>query len=176
MNTDLHFSSKNSEWQTPPELYKTLDSAYHFTLDVACTMQNCLAPHGLYVEEHDALKDDWKQICDDLGKPRVCFMNPPYGRNVIDKWVKKAYTESLDGVTVVCLIPARTCTSWFQDYCSKGQIHFVRGRLKFYDPNMPEEKKKYNKKGELKLDPAPFPSAIVEFNRNNKPYISFSEK
>ena len=143
MNTELHFSSQSSEWQTPPDLYKALDSVYHFTLDAACTMKNCLAPHGLYVEEHDALEDNWRQICDDLGKPRTCFLNPPYSRK-IGKWVEKAYNESRNGAVVVCLLPARPDTAWFQDCCSKGGICFIRGRLKFYDPNMPEEKRKYN--------------------------------
>jgi len=73
-------------------------------------------------------------------------MNPPYGR-VIGQWVKKAYESSLDGATVVCLLPARTDTSWWHDYCMKGEIRFVRGRLKF---------------GGARGN-APFPSAVVIF-------------
>jgi len=73
-------------------------------------------------------------------------MNPPYGRT-IGKWVKKAYEASLDGSTVVCLVPARTDTAWWHDFCVKGEIRFIRGRLKFGGH-------KWN---------APFPSAIVIF-------------
>jgi hypothetical protein len=73
-------------------------------------------------------------------------MNPPYGRS-IGKWVTKAYEESLKGTPVVCLLPARTDTSWWQDYCVKGLVKFVRGRLKFGDGR----------------NSAPFPSAIVIF-------------
>jgi hypothetical protein len=73
-------------------------------------------------------------------------MNPPYGR-VIGKWVKKAYEESLRGALVMCLLPARTDTAWWHDYCMRGEVTFLRGRLKF---------------GDAKAG-APFPSALVLF-------------
>jgi len=73
-------------------------------------------------------------------------MNPPYGRE-IRQWVKKAYESALGGATVVCLLPARTDTSWWHDYCMKGEIRFIRGRLKFGDAR----------------ENAPFPSAVVIF-------------
>lgn len=78
-------------------------------------------------------------------------MNPPYGRE-IGKWVRKAYESSLGGTTVVCLLPARTDTRWWHDYCMKGEIRFIRGRLKF---------------GGHK-NSAPFPSAVVIFRGNKK--------
>jgi hypothetical protein len=72
-------------------------------------------------------------------------MNPPYGRE-IGKWIKKAYEESLNGCTVVCLLPSRTDTRWFWDYIlGKAEIRFIKGRLKF---------------GGHK-NAAPFPSMIV---------------
>ena len=78
------------------------------------------------------------------------WLNPPYGRT-IGAWVKKAYEESQKpGTFVVCLLPARTDTAWFHDYCKKGYIQFIRGRLKF---------------GNSK-NSAPFPSMIVFFGGN----------
>ena len=74
-------------------------------------------------------------------------MNPPYGRN-IKYWVEKAYKSSLSGATVVCLLPARTDTAWWHDYCMKGKIEFIRGRLKFGNS----------------INSAPFPSAVVVFD------------
>lgn len=73
-------------------------------------------------------------------------MNPPYGRT-IGKWVRKAWEASREGATVVCLLPARTDTAWWHDYCMRGEVRFIRGRLKFGD----------SKSG------APFPSAVVVF-------------
>ena len=81
-------------------------------------------------------------------------MNPPYGKD-IKKWVVKAYEESQRGVLVVCLLPARTDTSWWWDYCMKGDIRFIRGRIKF---------KGLNKYGKLTNWNATFPSAVVIFN------------
>lgn len=80
-------------------------------------------------------------------------MNPLYGRT-IGEWVKKAYESLKKDATVVCLIPARTDTKWWDDYCMKGEIRFVKGRLKF---------------GNCKSS-APFLSAIVIFRNKTKKY------
>ncbi len=57
-------------------------------------------------------------------------MNPPY--KDMKKWVIKAYEESTkNGCVVVCLIPARTNTKWWHEYCMKGEIRFIEGRPKF---------------------------------------------
>ena len=80
-------------------------------------------------------------------------MNPPYGRE-ISKWLEKAYNESLQGATVVCLIPSRTDTKYWHNYVMKSsEIRFIKGRLKF---------------GKA-INSAPFPSAIVIFNSRNYP-------
>ena len=56
-------------------------------------------------------------------------MNPTYGLE-IGKWVRKAYESYLRGATVVCLLPARTDTAWWHDFClPHGKITYVRGRL-----------------------------------------------
>jgi site-specific DNA-methyltransferase (adenine-specific) len=74
-------------------------------------------------------------------------MNPPYGRE-IGQWVKKAYNESRNGATVVCLLPARTDTAWWHDYVlPMATVTFIRGRLKFGDSK----------------NSAPFPSAVAVF-------------
>lgn len=81
----------------------------------------------------------------------IVWCNPPYGRE-IGKWVEKAYKESLEGATVVLLLPARTDTKWFHDYIyGKAEIRFVRGRLKFGDGK----------------NSAPFPSMVVVFRGEN---------
>lgn len=74
-----------------------------------------------------------------------CWCNPPYGRD-ISKWVEKAYKSECK---VVMLLPARTDTKWFHDYCMKGKIEFLKGRLKFGKAN----------------NSAPFPSMIVIFEQ-----------
>jgi len=75
-----------------------------------------------FTKADDGLKQQWS------GR---AFMNPPYGRE-IGKWVEKAYEESgKNAELVVCLLPARTNTAWWHDYCLRGEVYFIRGRLKF---------------------------------------------
>jgi len=133
----VHFSSKSNEWRTPNDLYRRLNKEFKFTLDPCSTTLNALCFKN-YTENDNGLIQDWSN--------ETVFMNPPYGR-AIGKWIKKAYEESLKGSTVVCLIPSRTDTVWWHDYCVRGEIRFIKGRLKFSNSKTS----------------APFPSAIVIF-------------
>lgn len=129
-------SSATPEWATPQDLFDKLNAEFRFNVDVCATPQN--AKCGLYfTKEQDGLTEDWRG---------VCWMNPPYGRGIAE-WMAKAYRSSTEGAVVVCLVPARTDTAWWHDYAVKGEIRFIRGRLKFNGH-------KWN---------APFPSAVVVF-------------
>jgi len=137
------FTSHTGEWSTPQDLFDTLNKQFRFTLDPCATSQNAKC-RRYFTKADDGLKQQWS------GR---AFMNPPYGRE-IGKWVKKAYEESgKSAELVVCLLPARTDTSWWHDYCLKGEVYFIRGRLKF---------------GNAK-NSAPFPSVIVTFRRKPAP-------
>ena len=138
----IHFSSKTVEWATPQEVFDELDKEFDFTLDPYATDENAKC-NRYFTKEEDGLKQDW-------GQERV-FMNPPYGRT-ITRWMEKAYEASLMGATVVCLPPARTDTKWWHEYAMKGEIHLIKGRLKF---------------GGAK-NSAPFPSAVVVFRPPNQ--------
>lgn len=143
INTGM-LSSNSDEWETPKDLFAELNTKYKFGLDACATIKNALCAAHFTVKEN-ALQQDWS------GYGNV-FMNPPYGR-VIKDFVLKAYEESKKGITVVCLLPARTETAWFHDYCLPfGEIKFLRGRLRFSGS-------KVN---------APFPSMIVVFGANDK--------
>ena len=86
-------SSKNQEWETPPEIFDPLNEIFHFELDVCATSKNTKCERFLSLEDGvDALQVAWHLYGD--GTDPVCWMNPPYGRQ-IGKWVKKAYDESL---------------------------------------------------------------------------------
>lgn len=144
MNTDLMFSSATDQWATPQDFFDKLNEEFHFTLDVAADETNHKCDK-YYDKQTDGLSQPW-QLLRERERERV-WCNPPYGRE-IGKWVEKAYNESLSGVTVVMLLPARTDTKWFHDYIyNKAEIRFVRGRLKFGDSK----------------NSAPFPSMVVVF-------------
>lgn len=134
----VHFSSATDDWPTPTDYFVRLSKLFNFTLDPCASAANCKCANFFDIAT-DGLSRSWTT-------GGAVFMNPPYGRN-IGKWVRKAYEESLKGTPVVCLLPARTDTAWWQDYCSKGLVKLVRGRLKFGNAT----------------NSAPFPSAIVIF-------------
>src|ERR1051326_5098786 len=133
----VHFKSSSKIWPTPQPFFNTLNAEFGFTLDVCAIPQNakCI---NLFLPEEDGLKQRWQGIC---------WMNPPYGRT-IGQWIKKAYESAQEGATVVCLVPARTDTSWWHTWVVRSdEVRFIRGRLKFGDSK----------------NSAPFPSAVVVF-------------
>ena len=131
-------TSNTDNWATPQDFFDQQNKLYGpFTLDVCANAENAKCA-AYFDKTTDGLKQTW------TGK---CWMNPPYGRE-IGKWMKKAYESANNGTVVVCLVPARTDTKWWHDYAMKGQVTFIRGRLKF---------------GESKTN-APFPSAVVVFS------------
>ncbi len=83
------------------------------------------------------------------------YVNPPYTRGEIKKWVKKCSEEHDRGCKIILLIPAYTDTAYFHDYIynKKGvELRFIRGRIKF---------KGYNKQSS-------FPSMLVIFTPEEK--------
>lgn len=143
MNSELHFSSASDEWPTPQDFFdKVSEELGPFELDPCCTQESAKAPR-YFTKEVDGLTQPW------IGK---IWMNPPYGRT-IGHWMKKAFESSQEGATVVCLVPSRTDTAWWHDYAIKGDVRFIRGRLKF---------------GGHK-NSAPFPSALVIFKPSSSP-------
>ena len=149
-NVAVHFSSNTNEWSTPPDLFARLDAQYHFTLDPCCTHENAKCTKHFTIKE-DGLSKSWGE--------ETVFVNPPYSRGEQAKWIKKAYEESLKGAFVVCLVPARTDTKFFYNYCTKAsEIIFIAGRVKFVERGTP------CKSG------APFPSCIVVFSPSKSPF------
>ena len=125
----VHFSSLRPDWKTPKAVYQILDAEFSFDHDPC--------PPNYTV---DGLTSEW-------GKSN--YVNPPY--NQLKAWLKKGYEEWRKGKTVVFLIPSRTDTIAWHEYCMKAtEIRFIKGRLKFDDQD----------------NPAPFPSAIVVFKSN----------
>lgn len=144
-------SSVTDEWATPQHTFDELQKQFGFGLDV-CALQSSAKCDIWYGPDHpdvakrDGLVQDWTVDA----KDSAVWMNPPYGSTIGD-WMNKAVRESDKGATVVCLIPARTDTRWFQDTVlrlheqGRAEMTFVRGRLKF---------------GTAK-NAAPFPSVIA---------------
>lgn len=139
MISNALYSSKSELWETPQAFFDDLDNLFHFTLDVCALPENAKCA-AYYTPEQDGLKQPW------YGR---CWCNPPYGRN-IGEWVRRAHLAACAGNLVVMLLPARTDTRWFNDFCYLNRyatVRFVRGRLKFGGAR----------------NSAPFPSMVVIF-------------
>jgi len=137
------FDSKSIEYETPDSLFQKLNREFNFTVDVCATKENTKVPFKYFTKENNGLIQDWKN--------EVCWMNPPYGREMLF-WLKKAKYESENNNSIiVALIPARTNTKWWGEIClQSSEIRFIQGRPKFNN----------GKHG------LPFPLAIIVFNGN----------
>ncbi len=175
------YSSKKMDWETPQWLFDRLDDEFKFDIDVCANEYNHKCAK-YFTKENDGLSmSNWGGY--------NCWMNPPYNEpeypckpkckkkrcaargHHIDEhipgqidWIKKAYEEIKNNYgVVVCLLPARTDTKYFHDYCMKAsEIRFIKGRLKFV--GAPSS--------------APFPSMIVIFKQHDydRPLIRSMER
>ena len=124
-------------WGTPQWLFDLLDAEFDFTLDPCSDGDNAKCSRYFDSLYEDGLTQDW-------GTEHV-FMNPPYSDCL--GWMRKALDASTRGALVVCLVPARTDTTWWHECAMRGEVRLIRGRLRFGDA--PAN--------------APFPSAVIVF-------------
>ena len=137
-----------NERSTPLSLFEPLHKEFRFTLDGAASHERHLLPtystlEGTFFRDCGALIDRRDGLAAPWETERV-FLNPPYGRGLLEPFVKRAASGEAD--LVVALLPVRTEQPWFHDYvlAKDAEIRFIRGRVK-YDG----------------LGAAPFPSMLV---------------
>ncbi len=115
------FTSNKPDWETPQELFDALHRKFDFMLDVAASETNAKCKR-FFTEADNGLQQEWTARN---------WMNPPYGRQIIE-WCKKAHFEAKEkGNLTVALLPARTDTIWFQEFCAQWHYVFIKGRLRF---------------------------------------------
>jgi len=132
----VHFSSHRQNWKTPRRFYEELHKKFNFDFDPC--------PGGSVEFGRSGLSIEWGSRT---------FVNPPYSE--IHKWMAKVYIEAQKGKTIVALVPSRTDTRWWHDYCMKAdEIRFIKGRLCFDDGG----------------GRAPFPSALVIWMEHHRPW------
>ncbi|MEI7607536.1 MAG: DNA N-6-adenine-methyltransferase [Rhodospirillaceae bacterium] len=122
---------QQDHWTTPPDLAAALASAVggHFDLDVASPGESA---SPIPARKHFTMADDG------LVQPwfGAAYMNPPYGRGVLRKWLAKARAEVEAGHAemVVALLPSNTGTLYWRDHIGNGKAQhhkFLCGRLSF---------------------------------------------
>jgi phage N-6-adenine-methyltransferase len=147
------FTSKKPNWKTPKWLFDLLDNQFGFDCDICADDQNALCDN-YFTEKNSCLFADWHY---------TNFMNPPYGRDIINFVSKAHHQYDMLGNRTIGLLPARTDTKWFHNYIYKqAPIIFIKGRLKF--------------EGGDKLAPAPFPSMIVGWGFTEKEFLTMEDK
>lgn len=124
-NLGVHFTSDSPEWYTPPEIIERAVKLFG-----AIDLDPCSNSHknptvpsaNRFTKDDDGLSKTWK------GK---VYMNPPYGREIVE-WVEKLAAEHKSGnvTEAVALVPARTDTEWFRMLRVFPRC-FVSGRLNF---------------------------------------------
>lgn len=145
VNKELAISKgcdQKDKWRTPPHVFNPLNNLFNFTLDPCCETTSALC-NKFYTEEENGLDQYWS---DD-----VVFCNPPYSRGNIDLWMKKCYLESLNGTTIVSLIPVSSSAKWWHNYVlGKADIKYYEGRIRFVGAEFT----------------APFSSCLAIYNSN----------
>ncbi|EZI38238.1 DNA N-6-adenine-methyltransferase family protein, partial [Acinetobacter baumannii 42057_6] len=71
--------NRTDVWSTPQDFFEKLDRVFNFDLDVCALPENAKCER-YFTPEIDGLKQEWTG---------TCWMNPPYGKEIID-WVAKA--------------------------------------------------------------------------------------
>ena len=136
----------SDNWATPKEFYNKLDQEFSFDFDP------CPLNLGMITPENDGLLIEW-------GLSN--FVNPPYSRDLKEKFVIKAIEESKKSKLCVMLLPVSTSTKLFHDHILPNQkeIRFIKGRIKFLG---------INTKGEYVTNKAPMhDSMIIVFGSKN---------
>ena len=129
----------SNNWATPKEFYNKLDQEFNFDFDPCPLNLDEITP------ETDGLLKEW-------GFSN--FVNPPYSRDLKEKFVIKAIDESKKGKLCVMLLPVSTSTKLFHDHIlpNASDIRFVKGRIKFLGVNT---------KGEYVTNKAPMHDSMI---------------
>ncbi len=136
------FTSESGEWETPLELFKTLNKITGgFSVDAASTPKNSKTTARLT----DGLKNNWmdgtwcnppygnpENPCKPNCEKKKCYKRghhtKEYQPGIID-WTNKAISSK---VSSCLLLPARTETKWGQRaLLNCSTVVFLSGRLKF---------------------------------------------
>tara|TARA_R110000851_G_scaffold229501_1_gene382185 strand:- start:44 stop:547 length:504 start_codon:yes stop_codon:yes gene_type:complete len=108
-------------WQTPIEIFKSLDLEFDFTCDVASSKENTLCSVHIDEKQNALAIDEWSSSN---------WCNPPYSN--IGPWVDKAIEQHSLGNTTVMLVPSDTSVKWFKNaFMSCSEVRFITGRISF---------------------------------------------
>ena len=124
----IHFSSKTYKWNTPPDLFEELNKEFHFNFDPA-------HPPIIGDYNENALSKQWTIRDNKRVKLRI-FLNPPYDRKLMERFIKKVWQEMQEGRAemAVFLLPLRATAMRFLIKLDAGvEFRLLEKRLHFGD-------------------------------------------
>lgn len=131
-NKANHSETRRDDWRTPKDLFDSLNSVFHFAMDLAANASNALCPEYCSNEDGDDGFFDFTARDFDRLADRWCWCNPPYGPRCSDLpvWIP-AIRERVPKALV--LIPAASGNVWWAKHVWPYAISvtFIRGRLTF---------------------------------------------
>lgn len=107
----------HDHYSTPPPVIDPLVDYFDFSYDLAAcednhVVSNWLGPGGRL---EDSLAVDWTSLYS-LSKGRWLWLNPPFRREILVRFVHKAKMESNRGAAIVAILPAhRTEQPWWKE-------------------------------------------------------------
>lgn len=137
MTTKQSFVSKSNTpenekdlWQTPKEIFDSLDREFDFDIDICASDENALCI-SYFTEDISALLNEW----DSVYNHATCFLNPPYSQTEV--FLNRASDQAKKhNITVVALVNANTDTKWFAECATTAnEIRLISGRVGFIASN-----------------------------------------
>lgn len=113
--------SLNQEYETPDELFDSLNKEFNFEVDMCASIKNHKLPF-YYTKKDDCFTK--KLNC-------TTWCNPPFYS--VKKFVKYNFEQSKnEGSTIVMLILVKSNTNWWRDYVFKAkEVRFINQKLQF---------------------------------------------
>lgn len=166
--SDTEISEKDL-WQTPVDLFNSLNNEFDFDVDICASAGNALC--NLYFDQdNSALDFEWNNPLNKHSSHEIknTFINPPYSQTTL--FLSRANEQAKKhNITVVALVNANTDTKWFADSVkSANEIRLITGRVGFVKPN--DEKANGNTKGQCLIiwrGRSKTPCNIVMVNRDS---------
>ena len=107
--------------RSPQDLFDAANRRHSFVIDLFAEEANTKV--GVYFNKRsDAFAIEWPRLTNEAAFPPGvpgcygwCWANPPYGRGMLPRFVKKALEQVKKGSAIVALIPATPGAGWFND-------------------------------------------------------------
>lgn len=119
----------SERYGTPAVLFDPLNDEFDFGLDVAAERWSAKCERwygpGSPWREDALAPQPWES------STGSAFLNPPFARISTPAWVARARRECRGGLLVVCVLPLRSDTRWWQRFAAGSELRLVRGRVHY---------------------------------------------